>query len=198
MMETKNQYITVAYELYANNADGKNELIEKASEEHPFQFISGLGLTLEAFEKNLSGLSEGDKFDFTLSVEEGYGEFIKEHVLELDKSMFCRDGRFDKNEIYVGASVPMINDDGNRFEGVVLEVGEDKVVMDFNNRLAGKELHFSGVVKASRPATDDEIQGVIKRMSGEGCGCGCDSCGGDCGGGCDSGEGDDCGCGHCH
>ena len=198
MMETKNQYIAVAYELYVNNADGKNELVENAPEEHPFQFISGLGLTLEAFEKNLLTLSEGDKFDFTLSVEEGYGEFVKEHVLELDKSMFCIDGRFDKSQIYVGASVPMMNDDGNRFEGVVLEIGEDKVVMDFNNRLAGKELRFSGVVKSSRPATDDEVEGAIKRMSGEGCGCGCDSCGSDCGGGCDSGNGDDCGCGHCH
>ncbi|MFG6410865.1 MAG: peptidylprolyl isomerase, partial [Bacteroides acidifaciens] len=50
----------------------------------------------------------------------------------------------------------------------------------------------------SRPATNEEIQEVVKMMSGEGgCGCGCDSCGGGCG---DHGCGDSCGCegGHCH
>ena len=42
----------------------------------------------------------------------------------------------------------------------------------------------------------EEIQELIKLMSGEGCGCGCDSCGGGCG----DNECDDCGCegGHCH
>ena len=44
--------------------------------------------------------------------------------------------------------------------------------------------------------TNEEIQELIKLMSGEGCGCGCDSCGGGCG----DNECDDCGCegGHCH
>lgn len=76
-----------------------------------------------------------------------------------------------------------MNEDGNRFQGLILEVKEDKVVVDLNHPLAGKKLHFKGSVVTSRPATDDEIQGMINLMSGEGCGCcgGEDGCGG-CGG----------------
>ncbi|MEG1579742.1 MAG: FKBP-type peptidyl-prolyl cis-trans isomerase [Bacteroidaceae bacterium] len=195
-METNNKHITVAYELYAANSDSKSELIEKAFTEHPFQFISGMGLTLEKFESNLLPLKEGEKFDFTLSVEDGYGEYMKDRVLELDKNIFSVEGRFDKDQIYPGASVPMMNDDGNRFEGLVLEVREDLVVMDFNNRLAGKELHFVGEVISARDATEEEIQAIIKRLSGEGCGCGCDSCGDDCD--CDGDKEEGCGCGNCH
>lgn len=46
----ENKYITVAYRLYAI-ADGKKELLEEATVEHPFQFISGIGYTLDKFEK---------------------------------------------------------------------------------------------------------------------------------------------------
>ena len=49
-METvENKYITLAYKLYTIE-NGEKEFTEEAPAEHPFQFISGLGLTLESFE----------------------------------------------------------------------------------------------------------------------------------------------------
>ena len=44
-METvENKYITLAYKLYTIE-NGEKEFTEEAPAEHPFQFISGLGLT---------------------------------------------------------------------------------------------------------------------------------------------------------
>lgn len=180
MEQTKNMYVTVAYDLYSDNAEGVHELIEKAPEEHPFQFISGMGLTLDAFEEKIMALQAGDNFDFTLSVDEAYGEYHEEHVIELAKEMFCIDGRFDKNMVYPGNVIPLVNADGNRFQGLILEVKDNVVVVDLNHPLAGRVLHFCGKVVVSREATDDEIKGVVNMLSGEGCGCGCDDCGGGC------------------
>ena len=150
---------------------------------------------LEAFEGNIVPLSEGDEFDFNLSVNEAYGPYVQEHVIELDKQVFTIDGRFDKENIYPGNVIPLTNADGNRFDGIIVEVKEKTVVVDLNHFLAGRDLHFCGKVIQSRPATDAEIQGYINMFSGEGCGCGCHDCGdGGCGeGGC--GEG---GCGGHH
>ena len=39
MNTTSNKYINVAYELFSD-FDGKNEMVEKATAEHPFHFIS--------------------------------------------------------------------------------------------------------------------------------------------------------------
>ena len=205
MEKTQHKYVTVAYELYADNSQGVHELIEKAPAEHPYQFITGLGITLDAFEANIDKLAEGGSFDFTLSVDEAYGPYVDEHVIDLDKKTFCVDGRFDKETIYPGAVLPLVNADGNHFDGLVLEVKENSVRIDLNHPLAGKALHFKGQVVTMRPATDEEIQGTLNMMSGEGCGCGCDDCGDDChhhdhdchhghdghGEGC-------CGGGHCH
>lgn len=199
MEQTPHKYITVAYELYADNEKGIHELIEKAPAEHPFQFISGMGVALEAFENNVASLAAGETFDFTLSIDEAYGPYVQEHVVSLDKEIFCIDGRFDKDTIYPGNVIPLVNGDGNRFQGLILEVKEDKVVVDLNHPLAGKDLHFKGNVVLSREATEEEIQGLINMMSGEGCGCGCDDCGGDCHGHDEHDHHHDgCGCGHCH
>ena len=102
MNTTSNKYITVAYELYTD-FDGKQELVEKAPVEHPFQFISGLGTTLDAFEAQITPLAKGDKFDFVLSIEEAYGEYEQEHVVEVPKEVFHVNGKFDNEHIYPGA-----------------------------------------------------------------------------------------------
>ena len=98
MEQTENKYIAVAYRMYMVE-DGEKELGEEAPVEHPFQFISGLGLTLDAFESAVSGLQAGDTFDFTIPCADAYGEYDEEHVLELPKSIFLIDGKFDGERI---------------------------------------------------------------------------------------------------
>lgn len=211
MENNLNKYIAVAYRLYTVE-NGETKLLEEAPAEKPFQFISGYGITLDAFEKNIVTLAEGDEFDFTLTKAEAYGDYEQEHVIDLDKSIFSINGHFDHDNIYVDAMVPLQNEDGNRFYGKVLSITDDKVKMDLNHPLAGMDLTFKGRVVEYRDATTEEIQGFINRLSGEGCGCGCGHHhdGGDChchgghhhDGGCCHGEGhkhdgSDCGCG-CH
>ena len=203
MDTTSSKYITVAYELYTDY-NGKNELVEKAPAEHPFQFISDMGTTLDAFEAQIKPLQKGEKFDFTLSVEEAYGEYEQERVLELNKDIFKINGKFDNEHIYPGSVVPLMNNDGARFNGTIVEVKDDTVTVDLNHPLAGKALHFIGEVTENRDATKEEIQNLLNMLSGEG---GCGGCGGGCcGGGCDDDddccgghhEGGFCGGGHCN
>ena len=52
----------------------------------------------------------------------------------------------------------MMDSNGNRMNGSVLEVKDDIVVMDFNHPLAGETLHFSGEVIDVHEPTAEEIQ----------------------------------------
>jgi FKBP-type peptidyl-prolyl cis-trans isomerase SlyD len=185
-MENKNRYITVAYKLYTIE-DGEKELVEEAPEEHPFQFISALGTTLDAFESQIASLAKGDTFDFTIPCAEAYGEYVDEHVLDLPRNMFEVDGRMDTEVIKEGNIVPLMDSEGRRLNGTVVEVKEDIVIMDMNHPLAGADLNFVGTVTENREATAEEVQGMINMLSGEGCGCGCH---------CDDEDG--CHCDGCH
>lgn len=190
----ENKYITVAYKLYAPMEGNDHELIEEATKEVPFQFISALGMTLDAFEAQIAPLQAGATFDIKLSQEEAYGPFIPEGVQKVPASIFMIDGKLDKRYIYEGAVVPLQNADGERFNGTITEISDTEITVDLNHPLAGKELNFVGEVIESREATNKEIQDALNMMTGGGCGgCGggsCGSCGeGGCGG---CGEG---GCG---
>lgn len=179
--QTPNKYVTVAYELYTDNDKGIHELVEKAPIEHPFQFISGLGIALDSFENKILALTEGEAFDFVLKVDEAYGPYEQDHVIELPKETFAINGRFDKDMVYPGAVLPLVNADGMRFQGLVLELKDNTVIIDLNHPLAGKDLHFKGQVVTMRDATNEEIQALINH---EGC-----NCGGDCESGCEGGCG---------
>lgn len=195
MKTAENKYITVAYELYSTE-DGERDLVEKATVEHPFQFISGMGTTLDAFESQLTPLNKGDQFEFTIPCADAYGEYEDENVLDLPKSTFEIDGRFDSERIYEGGVVPLMTSEGQRVNGTIVEIKADTVEIDMNHPLAGAELTFIGQVVENRPATPQEIQGMLNMMSNEeGCGCG-GSCGDDDNeGGCGSGGcGGGCGC----
>ncbi len=181
MEKTPNKYIAVAYKLYAES-EGKKVMVEEATAEQPFNFVSGLAITIPEFEKAVVALNKGDEFDFVLDATHAYGEHVAERVLDLDKKMFYVDGHFDDKNIYKDAIIPLQNEDGNRFMGHVLEVNDTIVKVDLNHPLAGKSLNFKGTVIESREISKEELQEYVNNLNAGGCGGGCDNCGGSCGG----------------
>lgn len=167
MTNTNNKYVEVDYELFVPNEKGNLDLVEKTSKDHPFAFVTGLGFTLDAFEHQIENMEEGNAFDFIIPIEEAYGEFTEEHVIELQKDLFNVNGKFDSSRIFPGNVIPLANADGNRFEGIVKEVRDDVVVVDLNHPLAGKPLHFKGQIVSSHSATDEEVQSFVNKMNGE-------------------------------
>ncbi len=192
MKISANKYVAVIYDLNVGEGD-ERELMEKATREVPLKFIYGMGMMIPAFEEALMGLEAGEKFDFSITPENAYGEYNEEHVLDLPKSIFEVDGKFDAEMVQEGNTIPMMDASGQRINGSVLEVKDDVVVMDFNHPLAGETLHFTGEVIDVHEPTAEEIAALTAPAGG--CGCGCDSCGSGCG---DHNHGDSCGCGGCH
>jgi FKBP-type peptidyl-prolyl cis-trans isomerase SlyD len=196
----EHKLLAVHYQLYAIE-NGEKTLIEQTSPEHPFQFISGFGVSLEALEKQVLYLGKGTKFDFTLAPADAFGEYDEEGVHKLPRESFAINGHFDHENIFEGAVITLMDADERRFMARVEKVEEDGVTVDTNHPLAGQQLQFTGLVLENRDATKEEIQHMLNHLSGEGCGCGCDDCEGGCGGHehkHNHEEGCGCGCGHCH
>jgi FKBP-type peptidyl-prolyl cis-trans isomerase SlyD len=172
MNVTKDKMVSVTYELKYDDADA--QLIEKVEKDNPLTFLYGAGKMLEHFEKGLEGLSVGDNFDFKLSADKAYGEVTEQAVVEVPKGAFEVDGKIDDNLVKKGNTIPMMDSYGNKLHGIVLEIKDDTVRMDFNHPLAGEDLHFKGKVVEVRDAKAEELAG---NCNSEGCGdSGC--CGG--------------------
>ncbi len=191
MMEiVRNTMVTLTYDLRIDDQEG--EMIEQATAERPLQFLYGAGMMLPKFESQLAGLKQGELFEIRLAKNDAYGEVNEDAIVDLPRTVFMVDGRFDEELVAVGNTVPMMSGSGQRLNGLVLEVDDDSVRMDFNHPLAGEDLWFKGEVLEVRQASDEEIAQIL---SGS-CGCGSGSCGsGGCGDdSCCSDDDSDCGC----
>ena len=186
--------VSLTYDLHYDDADG--ELIEQATSERPLSFVFGAGLMLPKFEAQLEGLATGSSFEIGLQDVDAYGELDENAIVDLPKHIFFIDGEFDEEMVAVGNTVPMMSTSGQRLNGIVLEITDDTVKMDFNHPLAGENLFFKGEIIEVREATDDEIAATVR---GGSCDCGSGSCG--CGdeecsdGSCSTEAHGGCGCG---
>jgi FKBP-type peptidyl-prolyl cis-trans isomerase SlyD len=87
------------------------------------------------------------------------------------------DGEIDNDMFFEGNAIPMMDSQGNHLNGVITEVKDNSVIMDFNHPLAGDDLFFKGTVVDVREATPEELANGLRSN------CSPNSCGG-CGGGC--------------
>ncbi len=158
MKISKNKVVTVNYYLTGSRDNQGDELIEETTAEHPFVFLYGHGGVLPDFEMHLVDKTKGDKFDFRIGATKAYGNYEKDYVTKLEKSIFIIDGKFDSNRIKVGEDIEMNDQDGNRLVGHVLDITDAHVEMDFNHPLAGYDLHFIGEVLDVRDASTEEIE----------------------------------------
>ncbi|NOU48820.1 MAG: peptidylprolyl isomerase [Bacteroidales bacterium] len=148
--------VSLTYELRENDANG--ELIQKVEKDMPFVYLFGIGGLLPKFENSLAGLKTGNVFKFSLTPDEAYGNFDENAIISLPKSVFEVDGKIEEGLLTLGNQITMEDNHGNPMDGIVLEVTDKDVKMDFNHPLAGLDLHFSGEILEVREATDEELQ----------------------------------------
>jgi FKBP-type peptidyl-prolyl cis-trans isomerase SlyD len=144
--------VSLTYDLYVDQEDGTEALVESATQEQPLTFLFGAGQMLPKFEENLNDLSTNDNYDFRLSAVDAYGEYDDEAVANLPIDMF---NGADLPE--VSSILPLQDNNGNHFQGQVVSVTEDSVIVDLNHPMAGQPLHFKGVILNVRPATAEEL-----------------------------------------
>jgi FKBP-type peptidyl-prolyl cis-trans isomerase SlyD len=174
----KNRMVSLIYELRESNIEGK--VIEVLDENRPLSFVFGTGRLLPVFESNISSLIKGDSFSFSLEPEMAYGEKREEMIVNVPLSVFESDGKLNEDVCFIGNEVPMMDTDGNPLNGIINEITDSYVRMDFNHPMAGIGLFFKGKIVDVRDATDHELAGsTVHSCSGcdsnehSGCSGGC-------------------------
>lgn len=174
MQISDKKVVSIVYELRTNSKEG--DIIESLTDDKPLVFMYGAGNLLPKFEENLAGLKQGDSFEFSLKSEDAYGAAQDNAIVDVPRSVFTVDGNEDPNLLKVGNTIPMLDRDGNRLNGVVKNIGDENVKMDFNHPMAGMDLFFTGKVTEIREPNEDELNHGHVHSSGSCEGCDDENC----------------------
>jgi len=120
---------------YTVSIDG--EAVDASQRGEPVQYIHGKKILLPKLEKQLKGMKVGDQKTFTLKAADAYGLIDPDAVIEFSREQMPGDIDFKKGMV-LEVKIP----GGIGLPGVVMELKETSVFVNFNHPLAGKDLTF--------------------------------------------------------
>jgi len=129
----------------------------------PLTFAVGAGQVIPGFDKAVTGMKKTEKKTFTIPSAEAYGPVVKELILEIPRARLP-----PQPDPQVGMQLIMRGPQGQQVPATITKVEGDKVTIDINHPLAGKDLTF-----------DIEVVGINDASLEEKESCGC--CGEECG-----------------
>ena len=113
------------------------ETFDSSQGQDPLEFEVGGGQVIPGFEQAVVGMKIGESKKVRIPETEAYGPHNPEMVIESDMSQF-EEGLNPE----VGQQFQTEMEDGQPVLLTVVEVEGDKVVMDANHPMAGKDLNF--------------------------------------------------------
>lgn len=150
---------------------GNGEVFDSSEGRRPLEVQMGAGQVFKGFESALMGMSLNEKKTFTLAPEDACGQRNEDYT-----QTFSRDEVPPGETPEEGQIIVLSSPEGQQTPARIVEVTDEKVVVDLNHPLAGESLTFEieivGISETATQATEG------------GCGCDDGACGCDDDGGC--------------
>ncbi|MBI4309131.1 MAG: peptidylprolyl isomerase [Candidatus Omnitrophica bacterium] len=124
--------VKLDYTLTVNNQE-----IETSIGKKPLEFVVGDKSVIPGLENGLTGMHRGEEKLITVESKDAYGQVDPKAFKEFPKTSMPK-GAEPKVGMVLQAQAP----DGESFPATIAELKGDKVILDFNHPLAGKQLKF--------------------------------------------------------
>tara|TARA_B100000401_G_scaffold413794_1_gene334223 strand:- start:1055 stop:1480 length:426 start_codon:yes stop_codon:yes gene_type:complete len=112
-------------------------VFDSSVDREPLNFTVGEGKLIPGFEQGIVGMGVNEKKLIEIPFNEAYGEVKEELIQEVSKSNLPSDLTPE-----VGMQLQSNGQDGSTILVTIVKVEEDKIVVDANHPLAGKDLLF--------------------------------------------------------
>lgn len=113
-------------------------IFSDSTNRNPLQFTIGEGQIIPGFEQAVVGMSPGESKTAKISVEQGFGPYHPEFVIEVESDQLP-----PALQPEVGQELEVQQSSEEIISAIVTDVSEEKVILDANHPLAGKELVFA-------------------------------------------------------
>ena len=177
LVVANNLVVSMDYELKV-----ENKIIDYSEDGDPIIFLQGHGNIIPGLEKAIQGMKIGESKTVSVKAAEAYGEFDPENFTEVPRTEFPAEIPLE-----IGTEIGVNDENGEELTAYIEEVEADKITLNFNHPLAGKDLEFKVKIVGLREATPEELEhghihGDHECECGDGEDCDCEGDDGCCGG----------------
>ena len=123
--------VKIEYTLFV---DG--EVFDSSKGGEPLEYVHGSGQIIPGLERTLEGLKPGDEQKTHVGPDDAYGPIHPQAIIQVPRE------QIQEGPIEIGIILSAKNAEGQAMQGVVTEVTDNSLTVDFNHPLAGKELYF--------------------------------------------------------
>ena len=120
---------------YTGTLDDKS-VFDSSEGKDPLEFTIGSKQVIPGFESAVKGMKVGEEKDVHIISKEAYGEPNPQLIQEVPKA------QMPQGDVKVGMVLVMSLPNGQQIPATIVEVTDDKVKLDINHPLAGKDLNF--------------------------------------------------------
>lgn len=107
-------------------------------QEHPAKVHLGHGVLTPELEASLVGLKKGERKKIMMMPSEAFGEIEPDNIIKLEASAFAN----LKDDFEIGSIVMFDSPAGEDMPGIIREITDKEVTVDFNHPLAGQVVLF--------------------------------------------------------
>ena len=144
----KDLVISMDYELKVENS-----IIDFSEDGDPIVFLQGHGNIIPGLESAIQGMKVGESKTVLVKPADGYGEYETENFIEVPKAEFP-----EEIPLEIGTEIGVNDENGEELTAYIEEVDANKITLNFNHPLAGKELEFHVKIVEIREATSEELE----------------------------------------
>jgi peptidylprolyl isomerase len=112
-------------------------VFDSSAGKDPLEFTLGAGQVIPGFDAGVTGMNVGDKREVQIPADQAYGPYHEELAGELEREKLPPDLNPE-----VGMVLQMMHPSGMPFNVQVVDVEGDKIKLDANHPMAGKDLIF--------------------------------------------------------
>jgi FKBP-type peptidyl-prolyl cis-trans isomerase SlpA len=124
------------------------EVVDSNFEQVPATFVVGDGNLLPGFERALFGMVGGERKSYVIAPENAFGQRNPNNLQKIERRLFSSDLNLE-----TGLVVNFADAQNVELPGVISELDEQWVTVDFNHPLAGQAIEFDVHIITVQPAT---------------------------------------------
>ncbi len=112
-------------------------VFDSSAEREPLEFTIGTGQLIPGFDTAVLDMAPGESKTVRIPPDQAYGPYHEQMVVEADRGQFPPDLNPE-----IGQQFESTGEDGQSFVVTVTAIEGDKITLDANHPLAGRDLTF--------------------------------------------------------